>query len=207
MPSIRSTSRRSSWGDPVEFGNIWLINNVSRTCCGTNRAETTAETSAEIRIMNVKTVIYLASCVVLLPGARAQEIKFSSYIEPIQLEGEEKPAKPTVVKKGQFPLRFGMKSGQVERLVGEPSGKVRQGDRLTYSYPNGYIEFTQNRVAKMKWDGKYYSQQGKPAFARAHAGMLEIKKVQRPKPPKVTKNPGPQQTVAKIRVIKAPTAE
>ena len=42
--------------------------------------------------MNVKIVIYLASCAVLLPGARAQEITFSGYVEPIQLEGEEKPA-------------------------------------------------------------------------------------------------------------------
>ena len=159
--------------------------------------------------MNVKIVIYIASCVVLLPGARAQEIKFSGYLEPIQLEGEEKPAKPAApaVKKGQFPLRFGMNSRQVEKLVGEPAGKVRQGTKLTYSYPNGYVEFEHNLVEKMKWDGKYYTQQGKPAFARENAGMLEIKKVRRPKPSKVIKNPVPQQSLANIRVIKAPVAE
>ena len=159
--------------------------------------------------MNVKIVIYLASCAVLLSGARAQEITFSGYVEPIQLEGEEKPAKPAApaVKKGQVPLRFGMNSQQVEKLVGEPAGKVRQGEKLTYSYPNGYVEFDHNRVVKMKWDGKYYTQQGKPAFARERAGKLEIKKVQRPKPSKVIKNPGPQQSLAQIRVIKAPAAD
>ncbi|MFT5124796.1 MAG: hypothetical protein ACI9TH_001719 [Kiritimatiellia bacterium] len=176
-----------------------------------------AKTSGGNRTMTFKPSIFLTSLAIFVTGGYAQEIKFSEYIEPINFDEKGAEAKSTakpVVAKGGFPLRFGMKTTDVEGLVGPPTGALHQGDKVTYSYPNGYVEFEHGQVIKMKWDGKYYTRQSQPEMARETAGALEINKTARPFRAEVKKASGSKKALGttkgpppQIRVIKGSSGE
>ena len=152
--------------------------------------------------------IYIVVLLTLPAIGQEEQIQFTiPSVKPIKQTTvpdkttTKKDEATTIKASNQMPIRYGLTSDEIVNLLGGPEGKVAFGDRLTFYYNEGEIEFIDDLVDRFKWKGKLYTHAKMPRLARDKPGALTITRSGSPAQPK----PTPKDT--ELTVSKSTTQE